>query len=80
MDLDSLPQAPAPAPVQPAGTPPGHPLLWAAVLVWLSVEAIGDGLLALATVLKDLTGNSTSNQASTASNDQIETPAATPSW
>lgn len=28
-------------------TEPVHPLLMAAVLVWLSVELIGDGLLAL---------------------------------
>ena len=92
MDLDSSPQAPPPAsesdvaahqqpaPTQPAGARTGHPLLWAAVLVWLSVEAIGDGLLALATLLQDLTVNSTSSQASTASKDQTETPASTPSW
>ena len=28
-----------------------HPLIWAALLVWLSVEAIGDGLLAVKTLV-----------------------------
>ena len=32
-----------------------HPLIWAALLVWLSIEAIGDGLLALQTVLTSAT-------------------------
>jgi hypothetical protein len=35
----------------------GHPLIWAALLVWLSVEAIGDGLLALQTVLTTATAS-----------------------
>ena len=35
----------------------GHPLIWAAVLVWLSVEAIGDGLLALQAVLTSATAS-----------------------
>ena len=46
---------PTAAPVTP--TPPAgslqatHPLIWAALLVWLSVEAIGDGLLAVKTLV-----------------------------
>ncbi|MFM7653016.1 MAG: hypothetical protein ACKO5M_08875 [Vulcanococcus sp.] len=47
---------PAPAPGATASAiaqrrDTGHPLIWTALLVWLSVEAIGDGLLALQTVL-----------------------------
>ena len=45
----------------------GHPLIWAAVLVWLSVEMIGDGLLALKTML------------STATTSRDQTPTVTPS-
>jgi hypothetical protein len=33
--------------VKPAAPAGEHPLLIAAVLVWLSVEAIGDGVMAL---------------------------------
>lgn len=45
----------------------GHPLIWAALLVWLSVEAIGDGLLALRTVLTSATAS------------RSQTPTVTPS-
>ena len=45
----------------------GHPLIWAAVLVWLSVEVIGDGLLALRTLLASTTDSRT------------QTPTVTPS-
>jgi hypothetical protein len=34
-----------------------HPLLWAAVLVWLSVEAIGDALLAVRTTVLNTAAN-----------------------
>ena len=44
-----------------------HPLIWAALLVWLSIEAIGDGLLALQTVLTSATA------------DRSNTPTVTPS-
>ena len=63
---------PAPAPGATASATAhrrdtGHPLIWAALLVWLSVEAIGDGLLALQTVL------------TTASASRSKTPTVTPS-
>lgn len=45
----------APTPIQPpaaaSATDSSDPLLWAILLVWLSVEAIGDGLRALISVL-----------------------------
>ena len=44
----------AAAPAQTA-SPSGHPLIWAALLVWLSVEAIGDGLRALSSLLSSAT-------------------------
>lgn len=56
------PSAPAPVPASPSSRSPTpfsglassaqreHPLLLAAVLVWLSIELIGDGLLALLTL------------------------------
>ena len=54
----------SPTPAAPATAAPasrrreaGHPLIWAALLVWLSVEAIGDGLLALQTVLASTTAS-----------------------
>ena len=50
----SAPPAAAPAP-SGARRDGGHPLIWAALLVWLSIEAIGDGLLALRTVLASAT-------------------------
>ena len=45
----------------------GHPLIWAALLVWLSVEAIGDGVLALRSVLASATAS------------RSQTPTVTPS-
>ncbi|MFZ9850395.1 MAG: hypothetical protein ACO3EF_07475 [Vulcanococcus sp.] len=66
MDLTTNPTStvpPAPANSAATATPQrsgGHPLIWAALLVWLSVEAIGDSLLALRTVLATATaGRST---------------------
>ena len=95
MDLDSsLPQAAAPAPgsaapaatTGPARTGAGHPLLWAAVLVWLSIEAIGDGVLALRSLLATLsaTGSITPTPAASTTTSPTgnasETPTPTPSW
>ena len=61
--------APAAAVPSPTGSrrDAGHPLIWAALLVWLSIEAIGDGLLALRTVL------------ATATTSRSKTPTVTPS-
>ena len=50
----------------PPARQPGHPLIWGALLVWLSIEAIGDALLALRTVL-------------TTSSSRGTTPTVTPS-
>ena len=57
--------APAAAPMAAAGS--DHPLIWAVLLVWLSVEAIGDGLRALSNVL------------ASSSAERSHTPTATPS-
>jgi hypothetical protein len=44
------------APAKVAENPPStHPLIVAAALVWLSVDLIGDGLLALRSLLASLT-------------------------
>lgn len=43
-----------PAP-PPAAKTPTHPVVMAMVLIWISVELIGDGLLALANVLRTVT-------------------------
>jgi len=51
----------------PPARQPGHPLIWGALLVWLSIEAIGDALLALRTVL------------TTSSSSRGTTPTVTPS-
>lgn len=50
---------PSPSPFSGLGTTvqTEHPLLLAAVLVWLSVEAIGDGLLALLALTGVKTGS-----------------------
>jgi hypothetical protein len=91
MDLDSsFPQAAAPAPgpaapaetTGPARTGAGHPLLWAAVVVWLSIEAIGDGVLALGSLLASLSarGSLTPTPADTPNGTDSETPTPTPSW
>ena len=47
--------AAAAAPAATGRREAGHPLIWAAVLVWLSVEAIGDGLLAMRSLLASAT-------------------------
>ena len=67
----------------PAGTPAGagrrpeHPVIWLALLVWLSVEAIGEGLVALSTLLADSTPTATASPATTA--EALPTPQVTPS-
>ncbi|MFM2080488.1 MAG: hypothetical protein RLZZ219_1170 [Cyanobacteriota bacterium] len=72
MDVDFPAAAPV-AVAQPAiavSTPSStHPLLWAALLVWLSVETIGDGLLALISLLasRSTTGTATRQPQVTAS-------------
>ena len=63
---DNAPAAAVPAPTG-SRRDAGHPLIWAALLVWLSIEAIGDGLLALRTVL------------ATATTSRSKTPTVTPS-
>jgi hypothetical protein len=40
-----------------------HPLILAAVLVWLSVDLIGDGLLALRSLLASVTSERTTTPA-----------------
>jgi hypothetical protein len=56
---------PTPNPSGPASSQ--HPLLWAAVLVWLSVEAIGDALLALRTTVVNTASNLSNTPTSTPS-------------
>jgi len=58
MDV-TTPIAPTAAPtVAPTGqTTATHPLIWAALVVWLSVEAIGDGLLAVRSLLASLSSS-----------------------
>ena len=104
MDLDShaFPPAATPTAATPEPTPQpslagaraAHPLIWAAMLVWLSVEAIGDGLRALGSVLNDLASSNTTSSspiASPAASERVttgtaisdqssETPTPTPSW
>lgn len=61
--------APSPAAAEPDGSPAPagrrseHPLIWLALLVWLSVEAIGEGLVALGSLLADTTPTATANPA-----------------
>ena len=52
-------EAPAASTTAPTVQPRAatHPLIWAALVVWLSVEAIGDGLLALQTLLGSTTAS-----------------------
>ena len=68
MDTPLTAAAPAETTAVPAAPArqPGHPLIWGALLVWLSIEAIGDALLALRTVL-------------TTSSSRGTTPTVTPS-
>ena len=50
----------SPAP-KPASRPSdAHALIWIAVLVWVSVETIGDGLLALRSLLTNRSDTPTS--------------------
>ena len=42
-------------PAVPQNTPNADPLILAATLVWLSIDLIGDGLLALRALLANLT-------------------------
>ncbi|MCP9850786.1 hypothetical protein [Cyanobium sp. Morenito 9A2] len=51
-----FPDAPSPAALE---RPPSHPLLIAAVLVWLSVDLIGDGILAVLELLGARTPSAT---------------------
>ncbi len=41
-------------PAPPPTKAPTHPVVMAMVLIWISVELIGDGLLALASVLRNV--------------------------
>ena len=59
-----------------AGRRSEHPLIWLALLVWLSVEVIGEGLVALGTLLADFTPTAT---ASGAAAEALPTPQVTPS-
>jgi hypothetical protein len=45
------------APTATTPRPSVHPLIWTALVVWLSIEAIGDGLLAVRTVLSSRTAS-----------------------
>jgi len=56
MDTPARPVAQA-APTATTPRPSVHPLIWAALVVWLSIEAIGDGLLAVRTVLSSRTAS-----------------------
>ena len=58
-----------------AGRRSEHPLIWLALLVWLSVEVIGEGLVALGTLLADVTPTATASAAAaaTAQSDQLAT-------
>ncbi|MCP9790922.1 hypothetical protein [Vulcanococcus limneticus] len=82
----SAPTGPEGSPVA-AGRSSEHPLIWLALLVWLSVEAIGEGLVALTSLLAESTPTATarptaSNAAETTSTTTAEalpTPQVTPS-
>ena len=60
-----------------------HPLIWAAVILWLTVEAIGEGLIALVTLLSSVnlttTDTSTDTAATDTTADSVPTPTPTPS-
>ena len=61
--MDSAPTPPAPistaASSISAKAATTHPLILAAVLVWMSVDLIGDGLVALRSVLMSVTSERT---------------------
>ena len=56
MDCSMVSSTPAGdlASTTPPATAPTHPVVMAMVLIWISVELIGDGLLALANVLRNV--------------------------
>jgi hypothetical protein len=60
-----------------------HPLIWAAVILWLTVEAIGEGLVALVTLLSSVNlttmDTSTDTAATDTTADSVPTPTPTPS-
>jgi hypothetical protein len=63
--MDSASPASTPASTSPVMTAANkaaatHPLILAAALVWLSVDLIGDGLLALRSVMASITSERTS--------------------
>ena len=63
--MDSASPASTPATTSPVMTAANkaaatHPLILAAALVWLSVDLIGDGLLALRSLLASVTSERTS--------------------
>ena len=66
-------------PPTPAGRPPEHPLIWLALLVWLSVEAIGEGLVALSSLLADATPTATASPSAATRAEALSTPQVTPS-
>ena len=74
MDAATAPTAAAATPAA-AGRRSEHPLIWLALLVWLSVEVIGEGLVALGTLLADVTPTATASAAAaaTAQSDQLAT-------
>ena len=51
--VSSTPAGGLASPAPPAKAPT-HPVVMAMVLIWISVELIGDGLLALASVLRNV--------------------------
>ena len=77
---------PVVSPVETRVAPPAHPLIWAALLLWLTVEAIGDGVLALVSLLSsvNVTAMTTPSTATPSLDtvttaDSIPTPTPTPS-
>jgi hypothetical protein len=58
-------------------------LIWAAVILWLTVEAIGEGLVALVTLLSSVNlttmDTSTDTAATDTTADSVPTPTPTPS-